>query len=313
MTEAMLYETPGNPIPENAHCGWFHGNDETRLRYGLFRTKETNPRGTIVIVHGRNECIEKYFETITDLNALGFWVATYDARGQGASQRLTKDPLSGHVKRFTHYHDDLDEFYKQVVLPDARAPYFVVAHSTGALVALSALDRLSHRIERMVLASPFIELAGQSTPTNLIKFASAFFTFIGRGHRQMGKSHLNRPFEGNPLTSDAKRFARNRAIQDAHPDLFIGPPTARWLYEAMRIMPKVTAQSFLTHVHTPTLIIAPVLDEITPFASFETMSRNFRASQLVPISGARHEIFHERDIYRQQALGAIDAFFAPRS
>lgn len=312
MTEAILFETSDNPAPKNHQCGWFTGKDNTRLRYGLFRTDATNPRGTIIIVHGRNECIEKYFETISDFNRMGYWVATYDARGQGASQRLTQDALAGHVKRFHHYEEDLDQFFKQVVLPDARAPHFLLAHSTGALVALSAMQRLSNRVERIVLTSPFIELAGQSSPKKLIRFISAFYSLIGLGHRKMGRNHLDRPFIGNPLTSDEARFKRNRAICENHPELFIGPPTARWLYEALKIMPKVTAQNYLTQIHTPTLLIAPVLDEITPFAAVETMSRNFRSSQLIPISGARHEVFNERDLFRSQALATIDAFFAPK-
>jgi lysophospholipase len=312
MIEATLFETPDNLAPENHQCGWFQGSGGTRLRYGLFPTADKNPRGTIILIHGRNECIEKYFETIRDLNALGFWVATYDTRGQGASQRLTKNPLSGHVRRFSDYSQDLDQFFKQVILPDSRAPYFLVAHSTGALVALSAMEHLTSRIERMILCSPFIELAGQSSPKRLIRFVAAIYSFIGFGHRQMGKNHLHRPFQGNPLTSDETRFNRVREIVETYPDLFIGPPTARWLYEALKIMPKVTSQAYLTQIHTPTLLIAPVLDKITPFASIEALSRNFRASQLIPISGARHEIFNERDIFRAQVLASIDSFFAPK-
>lgn len=313
MTEAILFETPDNPAPANQQCGWFTGTDGIRLRYGLFRNADNNPRGTILLVHGRNECIEKYFETIADFNAMGFWVATYDARGQGASARLTRDPLSGHIKRFRDYQSDLDLFFKQVVLPDARAPYFMIAHSTGALVALSAMEHLNRRIDRLVLSSPFIELAGQSSPKRLIRSVSALYSLIGLGHRQMGKNHLDRPFQGNPLTSDELRFKRNRSICENHPELFIGPPTARWLYEALKIMPKVTAQAYLTQIHTPTILLAPVLDEITPFAAVEALSRNFRASQLIPISGARHEVFNERDLYRKQALATIDAFFAPKT
>lgn len=311
MSEAILHDTPDNPVPANHQCGWFEGSDGIRLRFGIFRTDETNPRGTIILLHGRNECIEKYFETIADLNALGYWVATYDARGQGASQRLTRNPLSGHVNRFRDYQNDLDQFIKQVVLPDTRAPLFLIAHSTGSLVALSSIKHLTNRIDRMALSAPFIELAGQSSPKKLIRFISALYSFFGLGHRQMGRNHLDRSFTGNPLTSDEVRFARNRAICEMHPELFIGPPTARWLYEALKIMPKVTSQEYLTQIHIPTLLIAPVLDEITPFLAVETMSRNFRASQLVPISGARHEILNERDLFRSQALATIDAFFAP--
>lgn len=38
------------------------------------------------------------------------------------------------------------------------------------------------------------------------------------------------------------------------------------------------------------------------------LSQYFRAGQLVPVPGSRHEILHERDRYRAQALAAFHAF-----
>jgi lysophospholipase len=45
----------------------------------------------------------------------------------------------------------------------------MVAHSMGALVALSMAPQLSNRIERMVLLAPFIELSNQKLPNGLIR------------------------------------------------------------------------------------------------------------------------------------------------
>ena len=41
-------------------------------------------KGTVCLFPGRAEFIEKYFETVRDLRARGFAVATIDWRGQGA-------------------------------------------------------------------------------------------------------------------------------------------------------------------------------------------------------------------------------------
>src|SRR5690606_5673591 len=82
-------------------------------------------------------------------------------------------------------------------------------------------------------------------------------------------------------------------------------PTFRWVHEAMKTIRRVSAQEHLTQITIPTLILAPVLDGIIPYAAQEELSRNFRAGQLVTINGARHELFQERDIYRAQALAAI--------
>ena len=306
--EDILLSTPGNPVPPNHVAGYFEGHRGVKLRYAVFRSEISPARGTIVLLHGRSESIEKYFETIRDFNAMGLWVATYDLRGQGRSKRLLKNPSKGHLRHFSDYEHDLDLFLQQIVLPDTRLPFFLVAHSTGALIALSAAPNLTNRIERMALAAPFVGLTGQGVSQGLIKGIASTLSTIGLGRLSAGKNQNGRAFTGNPLTSDAKRFARNGDLYRTHPELVIGPPTMRWLSETLGAAKRVSAQSHLTHITVPTLILAPMRDGIVPYARQEELARNFRAGQLVNIIGARHELFTESDVYRAQAMAAIEAF-----
>lgn len=306
---SILHATPGNPLPDNFTAGFFEGQRGVKIRYAIFKSAQSRPRGTVVLLQGRNECIEKYYETIRDLNAMGLWVATYDLRGQGGSGRMLKNALLGHVRRFIDYERDLESFLEQIVLPDTRLPFFLLAHSTGALIALSAAPRLANRIERMVLCAPFVGLQGQSLPPGMISAISTAASYTGLGGMRLGKDRSRGPFEGNRLTSDTVRYARNAQILQDQPQLIIGPPTARWFHESRRTILRIMQSAHLTQITVPTLIIAPVRDGIVPYADQENLARHFRASQLVPIAGARHEVLQERDLYRAQALAAIQAFF----
>jgi len=307
-TPEILRSTPDNPVPPDHFAGFFTGHRGAKLRYAVFRSEISPARGTIVLLHGRSEAIEKYYETIRDFNAMGLWVATFDLRGQGGSDRLLKKPKKGHLRRFSDYERDLDLFLEQVVLPDARLPFFLVAHSTGALIALSAAPRLTNRIDRMALAAPFVGLTGQVMPEWLIRLIAGTLSAFGLGSLSAGKDQNRRPFKNNPLTSDPKRYARNGAIGTECPELEIGPPTMRWLRETLKAARRVSAQAHLTNITIPTLIMAPMRDGIVPYANQEELARNFRAGQLVNIIGGRHELFSEADIYRAQALAAIEAF-----
>ena len=304
----ILHITPNNPAPSSYTAGYFKGHRGTRLRYGLFRSQTVPALGTVVVVPGRNESIEKYFETIRELNALGLWVATYDLRGQGGSDRLTKNARKGHVRRFVDYERDLEIFLDHIVLPDARLPFFLLGHSTGGLIALSAAPRLSNRVSRMVLSAPYIALKGQALPEGMIRGLAGILCWTGLGGLSLGADQSHRPFDGNPLTSDPLRYQRNAEVIEAHPEINIGPPTARWLHETFKAARRVTSQAHLTRITIPTLVLAPVLDGIVPYAAQEELSRNFRAGQLVTINGGRHELLQERDIYRAQALATIQAF-----
>ena len=82
MTE-IFHEIPGNPTPENATGGFFTTRDRRKIRYAHFAATSRPLKGTVVILPGRNECIEKYFETIRDLADRGLGSAIIDWRGQG--------------------------------------------------------------------------------------------------------------------------------------------------------------------------------------------------------------------------------------
>ncbi|MQW88043.1 alpha/beta fold hydrolase [Sinorhizobium saheli] len=306
---SILRSTPDNPIPGNPVTGFFDGVGNRKIRYAVFKSKAADTRGTVVLLQGRNESIEKYFETIGELMAAGFWVATFDWRGQGGSERLLPQPGRGHVERFADYERDLTTFLDEIVLPDTRLPFSIVAHSMGALVALSLAPLLATRIERMVLLAPFVGLGGQVIGEPGIVAIAAAMCRLGLGRlpvRADKEKHL--PFQGNVLTTDSRRYARNLALTEACPELRIGPPTARWLTEAFRTIRRVIRREHLTRITVPTVILAPTAERLVPYLAVERMAGNFRAGHLIPIDGARHELLQEADRYRAQAMAAILAF-----
>ncbi len=306
--ETVLHDLPGNPVPDNHISGFFTAHDGVKLRYAIFKSPISPAKGTVILVHGRTECIEKYFETIRDLTAAGLWVATYDLRGQGRSGRMLKDGMHGHVRRFSDYERDLELFIENVALPDARAPLSMIAHSTGGLIALASAPRLSGRISRLVLSAPFVGLHGESLSARKIFTMARVLCWIGLGNTPAPSSGKPPSFTTNVLTSDKLRFERNIGIAASVPELALGPPTARWLHECAKAIDRVCDPAHLTQITIPTLLLAPMLDGVVPFQAQEHLARHFRAGQLLSIPGARHEVLQEADRYRQQALAAIHAF-----
>ncbi|HBF29719.1 alpha/beta hydrolase [Rhizobium sp.] len=304
----VLHDLPGNPLPDNNISGYFESFDGAKLRYAIFKSDVTPAKGTVVLVHGRTECIEKYFETIRDLNNAGLWVATYDLRGQGLSDRALKDRLRGHVRKFSDYERDLELFLEKVVLPDTRLPLYMIGHSTGGLIALSAAPKLSGRISRLVLSAPFVGLHGEAMSAKKIFAIARLLSWIGLGGKAAPSSGKPPNFATNVLTSDKIRFERNTAIGMDIPELALGPPTARWLHECGKAIQRVNDPAHLTQITIPTLLLAPMLDGVVPFQAQEHLARHFRAGQLISIPGSRHEVLQEDDRYRKQALEAIYAF-----
>jgi lysophospholipase len=308
---SQFFETPDNPVPDHARTGFLTARDGRKIRYALFGATGRPLKGTVLVLAGRNECIEKYFETIRDLAARGFTAATLDWRGQGASDRLLRNPEKGFVDDFQDYVSDLDEFFSEIVLPDCRGPFYVLAHSTGALVALLASPVMVNRIQRMVLCAPLLDLPGRSHSMRTARRTSVFLYSLGLGSMYLGSGRRpreTRPFLGNVLTTDPDRYRRNCLIYDTHPQLALGGPTVAWVRAACRACERVHDPEFMAGMRIPTLFIAPGNDGVVSTRAVENYGRRLKSASVLTIDGARHEILQEADFFREQLLAAFDAF-----
>jgi lysophospholipase len=307
-----LYEIEGNPTPPGATVGSVLTSDGVALRYARWRATTRRVKGTVCLLQGRGETIEKYFETIGDLRARGFTVATFDWRGQGGSERRLRNRMKGHVDSFEEYVRDLETFMQHVALPDCPPPHFALAHSTGALVCLMATRDGRARFTRLALVSPLIGL-GQTRPSqaNVYRVA-AFMTAIGLGETTIPGSQSRPvktvPFAGNWLTGDGARYQRTIDIGTKLPQVAVGPPTFGWLYAACRAMSEATEPDFGPAVRVPALIISGALDRLVSMTAAEGMAAALRAGGQVVIPGARHEIMMESDPVRAQFWAAFEAF-----
>lgn len=308
---SLFHDTEGNPRPENAAGGFFTTRDRKKIRYGLFGAVARPMRGTVVLLPGRNECIEKYFETIRDFAARGLGVATLDWRGQGGSDRLIRDRQRGYVRSFRDYTADLEQFFEEIVLPDCRGPYYILAHSAGAVITLLAAPSMVNRVRRMVLIAPFLTLPDLPVSISTVRRVCSFFCALGLGRLYAAWGPRPRdtlPFEANKVTSDPQRYRRNTRIYEEYPQLALGGPTIRWLQAAAKASEAISDPDFMARIQVPLLIIAAGADQVVSTRAVEAYARSLRLGSMLMIDGAKHEILQEADLYREQFLAAFDAF-----
>lgn len=301
---------PANPVPENGLAGVVKTPDGVSLRFGRWEPPPGR-KGTVVILQGRAEFIEKYFETVRDLRARGFAVATFDWRGQGLSDRALSDRRKGYVRNFSQYAMDLDTIMEQVVLPDCPPPYFVLGHSMGGAIAIRACHDGRRWFERVVLSAPMLALP-PSRFSGMVGPVARFMRLIGRGSSYVpGSQHEPagpEDFIGNVLTSDPVRFARNAAILVEEPDLALGAPTIAWADSALRQMRQFREPSYPAHIRQPLLLVAAGYDQVVWTPAIEDFGMYLLAGRHLILPGARHEILQEQDQFRAQFWAAFDAF-----
>ncbi|MBN9552973.1 MAG: alpha/beta hydrolase, partial [Alphaproteobacteria bacterium] len=187
----------------------------------------------------------------------------------------------------------------------------ILAHSTGAVIALLASPSMINRVRRMVLLAPFLAVPDLSASISTVRRVCAVFCALGLGrlYAALGpRPKLPLPFEQNKVTSDPERYRRNVGIYEAWPQLALGGPTIRWLKAAAAAAEAVSDPDFMARVQVPMLIVAAGADRVVSTKAVEAYARKLRVGSLLMIDGAEHELLQEKDIYREQLLAAFDAF-----
>ncbi len=309
-----LFALARNPVPSGAVVGTFAGYDGNPMRYARFEATRGPRRGTVCLVTGFTEFIEKYFETIADLRRRGFAVAIMDWRGQGGSHRPHTAGQRGHITSMTEYENDLAAFMREIVLPDCPPPYVAFGHSMGGHVLLRSAARPGSWFERLVLTSPMIALSRTQlgmppTLARTLTEAACLFGMATRavpGIRDWRESAID--FDTNKLTSDRERYSRNRALVEAAPHLTVGVPTLGWLRAAMRSMAQMADPAFARGVTVPALFFIAGKDVIVAPSAIEDFSARMKSGTHVILANARHEICQEDDSIRGRFWAAFDAY-----
>jgi lysophospholipase len=305
-----LVSIPANPVPENVVTGAVKTRDGVTLRFARW-APPAGRKGTVLLLQGRAEFIEKYFECVRDLRARGFAVTAFDWRGQGLSDRALPDRRKGYVRNFSEYVIDLETVMQEVVLPDCPPPFFCLGHSMGGTVALRCCHDGNRWFERVVLSAPLIAL----TPGRYLHIAAPaarLMRLLGRGSAYVpggsSKPADAEDFIGNVLTSDPVRYARTVAVLEEEPDLALGAPTVAWADATLRQLKKFAAPSYALRVRHPVLLVAAGRDEVVSTPAIERFGSNLVAGRHLILAGSRHEILQEQDQFRAQFWAAFDAF-----
>ena len=299
-----LVSIPSNPVPEDVVSGTIKTPDGAELRFARW-APPAGRKGTVCVFTGRSEHIEKYFETIGELVERGFSVVAMDWRGQGLSARELPDANKGHIDDFDMFERDLEALRKQVLQFLCPQPWFALAHSMAGAVLLSQANSGRSPFERLVLVSPMIEIAGRATHTStrvVVEIADAVGLGASYAPGVSRRSSMSEPFEGNDLTSDAGRYARNAAIVAAAPQLAVAGPTIGWinairrgqlqLHRGLDVgVPNLILRSDHTVAETTTAVGMErgdaVLD-VSQIARWAGCVGN--RSTIVPVADAKHDV-----------------------
>ncbi len=306
-----LVSVPGFPAPPGVIVEWITLGDGVRLRTARWILPAHDTHGTVVLIGGRTEFIEKYFEVVSELLARGLSVVTFDWRGQGLSTRALPEATKGHVRDFSEFDADLHAVMTRIVQEHGTKPYYGLAHSMGGNVLLRYLHDYPHEFDRAVLTAPMLAVKTAPYPQWFARAMATCSTAAGQHNSFVFGGAKQDPhaqtFETNGVTSDEKRFQRFMTCLKAEPRLALGAPTFGWLEAAYRSMELVASEEFAQGIETPVLLIGAAHDQLVVPGADLTLITRIKRGMYVMLK-AEHEIMMERDEIRLAFWACFDPF-----
>ena len=254
--------------------------------------------GTVLIVHGSTENVDKYAELIHSLLASGFSVLAYDQRGHGRSWRapgLAENSLT-HVDDFEEYVRDMEIVVEQR-LQAMPKPWFLFAHSMGGAVSSLFLERHSGVFQRAALCSPMIAPNLSGLPQWAARLMCGGAGALGQAKKRI---FVSRPYSGpedfaTAAASGKERFDWYDAVKAANPAFHNNGPTYGWTAQALRASRMVLEPGAVERIQTPVRLFTAESDgSVLPGPQAAFVAR-LKDGQRKLVRGARHEIYRSPD------------------
>ncbi len=307
MTPAPLHNDVAKG-PDGGFAVWAKAPDGVRLRFGIW--PKAGAVGTVFLLPGRTEYIEKYGLAACDLAQRGYSVISIDFRGQGLSDRATDDPMTGHVGDFAEFQRDIETMLDTAQRHGLPQPYYLLSHSMGGCIALRTLMG-AHPFKAAAFSAPMWGIALSSWMRPVAGVITAVSSLFGLSHLYApgtgAKTYVtDAQFMGNVLTTDPDMWRYMAAQALAHPDLSLGGPSMAWGRAALM---ETHALAMMQSPSLPCYCALGTAEKVVDPMPIHTRMAIWSGSKLDLYTGAEHEIMMEGPAARARFFDATAALF----
>lgn len=287
-------------------------SNDTTVRTRQFINPDANKH--IMILHGVCEGAHNYMEMIYDLYKHGYSVHIFSYTGMGESGRTVTDTQLVTIDKFQTYYDDAEHFLSKFVMPQVKPnqKLFLFSHSTGGLVSAHLLARQPKAFAAAALSSPLFSVNTGATPKWIAKAAVASLALVNPNGYAPGfgpKVIEDLTFETNKGTQSYPRWLAYNNLIHVRSDVFTSGPSSRWVNEAFsETEPKKIAE-LAKQQKTPIKIYEATKDQFVDIGANKIFAEIAKDVQIFTVKGASHEIYREKDTFRNQMMNDIESFF----
>ncbi|MGK9171171.1 alpha/beta hydrolase [Inquilinus limosus] len=284
--------------------------DGARLRWAVWSEPEGRVRGTVLILNGRSEFIEKYRETAGEFVARGFRVFGFDWRGQGLSSRTPAGDETGHYDSFDPLVHDAALIADRVVRPAGEGPLILLGHSMGGHMALRLLAVRPDLAAGAILTAPMVAPIAVAYARQAARLLSPMAAALGNGRRYApGEGAYDGDRMLNPRRLLSSDPVRNRIHADwfrDHPEYRVSGVTWGWLAAAFRSAGAIKRAA--PRIRVPVLMLLAGRERLVDNVASHRVARQMPHCRVIAYPDALHEILMERDDIRSAFWRDADDF-----
>ena len=300
--------------PSNVSAYWIFAQDKIRLRIAHWDACEA-PKGTILLFQGRTENVEKYGRTVEELHKAGYAALAIDWRGQGLSDRLTKDRMTGHVRQYSDYQKDVAAMIDAASTLELPKPWYLLGHSLGACIGLRAIIE-GLPVSACAFTAPLWDINLPALQRFTAWPLSWAAQFIGKGHLYApgtrGESYvLQTAFEDNRLTHDPDMYQYYVSISKSLVEHQLGGPSLNWLFQTLK---ETRSLSKTPSPDTPCITFCGGEDRIVAIPAVQKRMNRWPNGKFELLESVRHDVLCEIPTIRAKVLADIcEHFSQPKS
>lgn len=295
--------------PANWHNGDFENNGR-HLTFG-YTLPQTPPKSAIVILTGRSEFREKYFEVMHERLFQDQAVFVMDWYGQGHSDHCPgENPQKDWCASYESHVSDLQSFITGQVKPrlPTACPTFMLAHSMGGNIGLRYLLQHPNNFSGAMFCGPMYGIKPvRWIPLNILfKIASLlkpdWYVIGGRDwHKGQRKSDGTDIFSSDPV-----RDSVHRAWCEADPALRQGDVTFGWIKNAVAACLYISQSEDLESLTLPCIFAIAGKEALVDNQAIRRTARRLPNAETIEFPTAKHEIMMETDDIRNRFFQSFD-------
>lgn len=284
------------------------------MRYGKSACTQGR-HGTVLLLMGWGEWIEKYTEVIQNWNNRGYDIIIAEWRGQGLSSRFLMDRTKTWLPSFDLLVDDLDRLFKTEL---AQTPNVILlCHSMGAHIGLRWFlerGRKYSAIKGVMLASPLHYFNTYPLPPILaiLVIHAAIWFGLDQAH-VYGQKEFNQTsgrYETNPLTTDEPAYRMMIEQLNQQPTLKVGGFTYGWLYALLQSVKRLELDLSRGAPRIAYMVMGSEDDMLVDARCFAQIASMLPHCKTHILAGAKHELLREAPELRRQTWQWMDDFVA---